>query len=80
MLDMQADFDIVLGMSWFQEWDPAPNWKKLEFTVETQDGIKHIRRLPQKMDLQHLDELREMEEELNLMSEKELAQGLKVRE
>ena len=25
VLELQADFDVVLGMEWHQEWEPVPN-------------------------------------------------------
>ncbi len=59
VLDIQANFDIVLGMEWHREWEPIPNWKKLEFTVETKQGTKRIRHTPDVMDtwcgLPHVD-------------------------
>src|SRR5437773_9304930 len=57
VLDIQANFDIVLGMEWHREWEPIPNWKKLEFTVETKQGTKRIRRLPDTQDLQEIEDI-----------------------
>ena len=50
VLDMHSNFDIVLGMEWILEWEPMPNWKKLEFTVQTSTGTNRIRRLPSALD------------------------------
>jgi len=38
VLELQADFDVVLGMEWHREWEPIPDWKKLEFSIETKQG------------------------------------------
>ena len=74
VLELQADFDVVLGMEWHQEWEPVPNWKKLEFTVETTQGTKRIRRLPGAPEFKKLEEI---EHDLDLMSEKELEKEVK---
>jgi hypothetical protein len=50
-----TDFDVVLGMEWFQEWNPQADWRDLEFTVETNTGTKHIRRLQTTPELQEFD-------------------------
>jgi len=71
---LQADFDVVLGMEWHQEWEPIPDWKKLEFSIETKQGTKRIRRLPNALDLRDLEEV---EHEFNLISEKELEKEVK---
>ena len=42
VLDMDSEFDIVLGLSWFRQWKPVPDWDTLEFTIETTDGPKMI--------------------------------------
>src|SRR5579862_6258998 len=78
MLDMHADFDVVLGMEWILEWDPRPEWQKLEFTVETSTGTKRIRRLPIMPNIQVLPVLTyEIKAEFNLISHKELRKALK---
>ena len=79
ILDMHADFNVVLGMEWILEWDPRPDWKKLEFTVETSTGTKRIRRLPTMSEVQVLANLiiDEVKAEFNLISEKELKKALK---
>ena len=65
---------MVLGMEWHQEWEPVPNWKKLEFTVETTQGTKRIRRLPGAPEFKKLEEIKH---DLNLISENELEKELK---
>ena len=78
VLDMHADFDVVLGMEWILEWDPRPEWKKLEFTVETTLGTKRIRRLPTMPKAQDLEDLADkIKAEFNLMSEKDVKKALK---
>jgi hypothetical protein len=46
---------FVLGMEWFQEWNPQADWRDLEFTVKTNTGTKHIRRLQTTPELQEFD-------------------------
>ena len=78
VLDIQANFDIVLGMEWHREWEPIPNWKKLEFTVETKQGTKRIRRLPDTPDLQEIEDISdEVKQEFNLISVEELEKEVK---
>ncbi|TMC16709.1 MAG: DDE-type integrase/transposase/recombinase, partial [Chloroflexi bacterium] len=77
VLDMKTDFDVVLGMSWFREWKPIPDWDKLEFIIETTDGPKKIQRLPDAPDLHEIEDL-ELEPEFNLiLTEKELKREFK---
>src|SRR5436190_13496242 len=76
VLDIQADFDIVLGMSWIDEWDPIPNWKKREFKVETSEGTKRIRSISTGTpDLEPLEQI--INDEFNLMTEREVKKALK---
>jgi hypothetical protein len=75
VLDMQSDFDIVLGLSWFRQWKLVPDWDTLEFTIETTDGPKTIRRLPE-LSTSHELSLDEYDE-FNLITEKELKRELK---
>jgi len=79
---MHAIFDVVLGIEWILEWDPRPNWKKLEFIVETSIGMKHIRRLSIMPEIQVLANLinDEVKTEFNLISEKELKKVLKKKD
>ena len=73
VLDMHNDFDIVLGLQWFQEWEPEINWKTLELTVETTTGKKHIRRLPTIGNVEDIEPVSDVDiAEFNLISEREL--------
>src|SRR5437667_3153996 len=61
-----------------REWEPIPNWKKLEFTVETKQGTKRIRRLPDTPDLQEIEDISdEVKQEFNLISVEELEKEVK---
>jgi hypothetical protein len=42
ILDMQADFDLVLGMGWHLQWKPVPDWNTLDWFVNAPDGAKRI--------------------------------------
>ena len=79
VLDMHADFDVVLGMEWILEWNPMSDWKKLEFTVETSTETKRLRRLPTMPEVQVLANLiiDEVKMEFNLIDKKELKKALK---
>ena len=74
VVDLEGtDFDVVLGMEWFQEWNPQADWRDLEFTVETNTGTKHIRPLQTPPELQDFDiDHPEIQAEFNLMSFDEL--------
>ena len=75
-MDIQADFDIVLGTSWIDEWDPMPNWRKREFKVETTEGTKRIRSISTGTpDLEPLDEI--ATDEFNFLSQRELKKAFK---
>ena len=75
VLDLKADFDVILGLQWFIKWKPIPNWDKLEFVIETADGAKRIGRSFHIPDLKELDD--EELDQLNLITEKELRRELK---
>jgi len=79
VLDLEGtDFDVVLGMEWFQEWNPKADWRNLEFTVETNTGTKHIRRLQTTPELRDFDiDNPEIQAEFNLMSFDELEKYFK---
>ena len=73
VLDMHNDFDIILGLQWFMEWEPEIKWKTLELTVETTTGKKRIRRLPTTGDVHEIQPLSDEDKaEFNLISEREL--------
>ena len=42
ILDIKADFDIVLGMQWFRQWQPVIDWGTLSMYVNMPDGAKLI--------------------------------------
>jgi len=42
ILDLDADFDIVLGMSWHRQWKPLPDWDTLDMFVNTPEGALRI--------------------------------------
>ena len=73
VLDLKSDFDVVLGMEWHQEWERIPHWKELEFTVETDQGPKRLKRISPV----HRIDLEEVEHEFNLISEGELDSMIK---
>ena len=77
VIELDADFDVVLGMEWFQKWNPIPDWEKLEFAIKTTSGTKHIRRLPAAPEIQNLEPTKEDRAEFNLITEKELKKALK---
>jgi hypothetical protein len=39
IVDLQADFDVVLGLNWLREVEPTPEWKTLNWYVQTAEGI-----------------------------------------
>ena len=42
ILDILAEFDIILGMDWHRLWKPVPDWDSLDLYVNTVDGVKCI--------------------------------------
>ena len=42
ILDIKADFDVVLGMRWFRQWQPFIEWETLSMYVNMPDGAKLI--------------------------------------
>ena len=30
ILDIKAEFDVILGMSWYRQWKPIPDWETLD--------------------------------------------------
>src|SRR5438046_8371112 len=33
ILDIKAEFDMILGMSWFRKWKPVPDWDILDLFI-----------------------------------------------
>src|SRR5277367_314991 len=42
ILDLDADFDIVLGMSWHRQWKPLADWDTLDMFVNASEGAVRI--------------------------------------
>ncbi|TMC19219.1 MAG: retroviral-like aspartic protease, partial [Chloroflexi bacterium] len=42
VLDLEADFDVVLGMSWHLQWKPLYDWETLDVFVNAPEGAKRI--------------------------------------
>jgi hypothetical protein len=42
ILDLDADFDIVLGLSWHRQWKPLPDWDTLDMFINTPEGALRI--------------------------------------
>jgi hypothetical protein len=45
IIDINADFDIVLGIDWFKQVQPVPDWSTLDWLVPSEFGtvrIEHI--------------------------------------
>jgi gag-polyprotein putative aspartyl protease len=39
IVDLQANFDVVLGLNWLREVEPIPEWKTLNWYVQTAEGV-----------------------------------------
>ena len=42
ILDIKAEFDVILGLSWYRQWKPIPDWETLDMLVSTPEGVKKI--------------------------------------
>ena len=42
VLDLKADFDIVLGMSWHLQWKPLYDWETLDVFINTPEGVQRV--------------------------------------
>src|SRR5271169_4372616 len=42
VLDLDAEFDIILGMLWHLQWEPLHDWKTLDVYVNDLNGAKRI--------------------------------------
>ena len=42
ILDLEADFDVVLGMEWHRQWKPLADWDTLDMFVNTPEGALRI--------------------------------------
>ena len=55
VMDLQADFDVVLGMDWHRKWMPQPNWCSYEYVIQTNQGPKRLKRTPPLLPVELLD-------------------------
>ena len=82
ILDMKAEFDVILGLSWYRQWKPIPEWETLDMLVSTPEGVKKIRhKLTAEMEVPKRPRLTVMREyrkdlQFNLITEKEAKRGL----
>lgn len=85
ILDLKAEFDVILGLNWFRQWRPLPDWDTLDMLVPTPEGvwrIEHELNAEMEMPKRHrLTVMREYRKELqfNLISEREAKRTLKKR-
>src|SRR5579859_6115849 len=42
VIDIQADFDVVLGLEWFEKYKPEPDWTTLDWYIRTPKGMVQI--------------------------------------
>ena len=80
VLDMDADFDVVLGMEWFLEWEPNWHYRPLSLSIATTDGVKRIARLPTDDDFTILNSLAELDVtdlRFSLMTVKDVEKDMK---
>jgi hypothetical protein len=42
VLDLEADFDSVLAMSWHLQWKPLYDWETLDIFVNTPEGVQRV--------------------------------------
>ena len=42
ILDLDADFDIVLGLSWHRQWKPLSDWDTLDMFINILEGALRI--------------------------------------
>ena len=43
ILDIKAEFDVILGLSWYRQWKPIPDWDTLDMFVSTPEGVQRIK-------------------------------------
>src|SRR5213078_2477818 len=83
ILDMKAEFDVILGLSWYSQWKPIPDWETLDMLVSTPEGVKKIQhKLTAEMEVPKRPRLTVMREyrkdlQFNLITEKEAKRDLK---
>lgn len=82
VLDLNADFDIVLGMEWFLEWEPNWHYRPLSLSIHTAEGVKRIMRMPIKDEFTVLNTFSEETDtdlKFNLMTIKEVKKAMKTK-
>ena len=42
VIDMKAEFDVVLGLEWLRETRPIPDWDTFDWYIQTDEGIVRI--------------------------------------
>jgi hypothetical protein len=42
VLDLEADFDLILRMSWHRRWAPLMDWDTLDMFANTSEGVAGI--------------------------------------
>src|SRR5213078_1450636 len=42
ILDLEAEFDVVLGVSWHRQWKPLADWDTLDMFINTPEGALRI--------------------------------------
>jgi len=82
ILDIKAEFDVILGLSWHREWKPIPDWESLDMLISTAEGVHRIEHKLKEMAMpkRHLlTVMREYREDLHfcLISEKEAKREIK---
>jgi len=83
ILDIKAEFDVILGLSWYRQWKPVPDWDTLDMFVSTPTGVQRIEhKLKAEMNMPKRHKLTVMREyrydlQFNLISEKEAKRDLK---
>ena len=82
ILDIKAEFDVILGLSWHCEWRPVPDWDSLDMLISTAEGVHRIEHKLKEMAMpkrHSLTVMREYRSDLhfNLISEKEAKRDLK---
>src|SRR5204862_6434584 len=79
---IKAEFDVILGMSWYRQWKPIPDWETLDMLVSTPEGVKKIQhKLTAEMEVPKRPRLTVMREyrkdlQFNLITEKEAKRDL----
>ncbi len=46
ILDLETDFDVILGMSWHRQWKPLADWDTLDMFINTpEDALRIVHKL-----------------------------------